>query len=64
MNCPNQRTLTIREVEEIEATEEATSEEEVEDENQTLITPDVTELLVIQRALHVQEALYERSQRE
>jgi len=33
VDCPNQRTLTIKEVEEIQAIEEATSEEEVEDED-------------------------------
>jgi len=48
-------------VEEIQAIEEATSEEEVEDEDQTLITPDVGELLVIWKALHVQEAPCESS---
>ena len=53
MNCPNRRTLTIREVEEIQAIEEATREEEVGDQDQTLIIPDVGELLVIRRALHV-----------
>jgi len=51
-------------VEEIQAIEEATSTEEVEDENQTLVTPDVGKLFVIRRAFHVQEAPYELSQRE
>ena len=32
-DCPNRKTLTIREVEEILAIEEATSEKEVEDED-------------------------------
>jgi len=31
VDCPNQKTLTIREVEKIQAIDEATSEEEVED---------------------------------
>jgi len=43
----------IKEVEEIQAIEEATREEDFEGEDNTLITPDVGELLVIQRALHV-----------
>ena len=53
VDCPHQKTLTVREVEAIQAIEEATSKEEVQDEDQTLITPDVGELLVIRRALYV-----------
>ena len=34
-DCPNQRTLSIREVEEIQALEEETSEGEFEEENHT-----------------------------
>ena len=49
---------------EIQAIKEATSKEEVENEHQTLITLDVHELLVIQRALHIREAPYKPSQRE
>jgi len=64
VDCPNRRTLTIREVKEIQATEEATSEEEAEDKDQTLMTLNVDELLVIQRALHVQEAPCKPSQKE
>ena len=41
MDCPNQRTLTIKEVEEIQAIEEATSKEELEEEDQTLIILDI-----------------------
>ena len=47
MDCPNQRTLPIREVEEIQAIERATSEEEAKDDDQTLITTDVGELSAI-----------------
>ena len=47
MDCPNQRTLSIREVEEIQALEQETSEEEFEEEDHTIVTPDVRELLVI-----------------
>jgi len=43
---------------------ETTKEQEAEDDDQTLITLDVGELLVIQRALHVQKAPWELSQRE
>jgi len=49
-DCPNCRTLSIREVEEIEVLEEETSEEEFEEKNHTIVTLDVGELLVIQRA--------------
>jgi len=53
-------------VKEIQVIEEATSEEKVVDTDQTLITPNVGELLVIRRAVHVQEAHTpcEPSQRE
>jgi len=40
-------TLTIREVEEIQAIEDETSDEEFENENHTLVTPDIGVLLVI-----------------
>ena len=49
---------------EIPATKEATSKEEVENRDQTLVTPNMDERLVIRRALHVQEAPCEPSQRE
>ena len=64
MDCHSRRTLSIRELEEIHAIEESTSEEEVEDEDQTFITLDVGELLVIQRVFHVQEAHCDPNQRE
>ena len=51
-DCLNWKTLTIGEVEEIQAIEEATSKEKSEDEDQTLITLDVGELLEIRRALY------------
>ena len=52
-------TLTIREVEEIQAIEDETSDEEFENENHTLKTLDVGELLVIREALHLKEACCE-----
>ena len=42
-------------MEEIQALEEETSEGEFEEENHTLVTPDVGEPLVISRAFHVKE---------
>jgi len=51
-DCPNRRTLTIREVEEIQAIEEEAIEENYEEEDHTLVTLIIGELLVIQRALH------------
>ena len=64
MDCPNRRALSIREVEEIQALEEETSEEEFEEEGHTIVTPDVGELLVIQRVLHAKEVPLKPSQRE
>ena len=49
-------------MEEIQAIEVETNEVEAEDEDQTLVTLDVRELLVIQRALHGQKASCEPSQ--
>jgi len=48
----------------IQALEEETSEVEFVEEDQTVITPDVGELLVIRRALHAKEVPLEPSQRE
>jgi len=53
LDCPNKRTFTVREVEKILIIEEVTSEEEAKDKDQTLITLDVGELLLIWRSLHV-----------
>jgi len=39
-NCPNRKTLTPREVEEIQALEEETSNEEFENEYHTLVSSD------------------------
>jgi len=51
-------------VKEIQAIKEKESEEEYEEDDHTLVTPDVGELLVIQRALHAKEIALEPSQRE
>ena len=51
-NYPNRRTLSIREVDEIQAIEEEESEGEYEEDDSTLVIQDVGELLVIRRALH------------
>ena len=45
--CPNWRTLTIMEVLELQAIKEETSEEEFENEDYTLVTKNIGELLVI-----------------
>jgi len=63
-DCPKRRTLTIREVEETQAIEEEDSEEEIEEEDHALVTPDVGELLLSQRALHAKNVPLEPSQRE
>ena len=52
MDCSHQRTLSIREVKEIQTLEEETSEEEFEEEDHTLVTLDVRELLMIRIVLH------------
>ena len=54
-NCPNQRILSTKEVEEIQDIEEEWSEEEYEEDYHTLVTLDVGELLVIWRSLHAKE---------
>ena len=64
VDCPNQRTLSIREVKEIQALEEETSEEEFDEEDHTTVTSDVGELLVIRKALHAKEVPLEPTQRE
>jgi len=51
-------------VEEIQALEEETSEEEFEEEDHTLVTPNFGQLLVIRRALHAKEVPLEPTQRE
>ena len=51
-------------MQEIQALEEETSSEEFEVEDHTLGTPDIGELLIIQRALHVQEVPLEPSQKD
>ena len=45
--CPNWRTLAIIEVVELQAIKEETSEEEFENEDYTLVTQNIGELLVI-----------------
>ena len=47
VNCLNRRTLTIREVEEIQPIEEDANEEEFEEEDHTLVTPNIEELLIV-----------------
>jgi len=54
----------MREVEKIQAIREETSKEEFEEEEHTLVTPDVGKLLVIWRALHAKEVPLEPNQRE
>ena len=61
---PKWRTLTIREEESIQAIEEDNSEEEFEEEDHTVVTLDVGELLVIKRAPHDKEVPLEPSQRK
>ena len=54
-DCPNRKTLVVREVEEIQALKEESSEEKFVDESHTLVTPGVSDLLVIQTTLHSKE---------
>ena len=64
-DCPNRRVLTLREMEEIDclASELVEKEDEVE-EATTVLTPDVGELLVLQRILHAKEGTREEYQRD
>jgi len=64
IDCPLRKALIIREVEEIQAIEEKSSEEEVQNNVPILVTPDVGELLVIRRALHPNKAPLKYHQRE
>jgi len=64
VDCPNQRTLSIRKVKEIQAIEEAESKEEYKEDDHTLVTRDVRKLLVIRRVIHAKEVPVELSQRE
>jgi len=47
VDCPNRRTISIRDMEEIQATKEEESEEEYKEYGHTLVTPNVRELSVI-----------------
>ena len=53
-SIPNRKARTIQEMEQIQAIEE-----EAENDVPTLLTPDIVELLVIQRALHINEVSFE-----
>jgi len=65
VDCPNRRVLTLREMEEIDQFAlELIMEGEEEEETATVLTPDVGEMLVLQRILHAKEGLKEESQRE
>ena len=64
MGCPNRRTLSIIEVEEIQALEEETNEEEFEKEDHTIVTSNVGELFVIPRALYAKEVPLQPTQRK
>jgi len=64
VNCPNRNALTIKEVEEIRAIEEESSEGENENDGSTMVTLDIGELLLIKRSLHATEVPYEDRQRE
>ena len=64
-DCPNRRVLTLKEIGEIDhLTSELVEEEIQEEETVTVLTPDVGELLVLQRILHAKEGLKEENQRE
>jgi len=64
-DCPNRRVLTLKEMEEIDClASELVEEEEEEEETTTVLTPDVGELLVLQRILHANEGMREENQRD
>ena len=65
-DCPNRRVLTLKEMEEIDclASELVEEEEEEEEETTTVLTPDVGDLLILQRILHAKEGMREENQRD
>jgi len=64
-DCPNRRVLSLKEIEKIDyLTSELVKEELEEEETVTVLTPDVGEVLVLQRILHAKEGLKEENQRE
>ena len=64
--CPNQRALTMKEVEELQREVETEEEEPVYDESneEEIVEADCGELLVIRRAMHTVEAPNDKTQRE
>ena len=56
---PNRKALTVKELEEIRPIEVELSEQDNENDSSTLVTPDVGELLLIKRSLHVTRATYD-----
>jgi len=59
-DCPNRIALTLQEIEEIDhLTSELVEGEVEEEETVTVLTPDLGELLVLQRILHAKEGLKE-----
>jgi len=60
-NRPNGKALTIKEVEEIRAIEEESSEEDDENDCSTLVSPNVREMLLIKRSLYATKVPYEDS---
>jgi len=63
--CLNRRALTIKMIEEVDQIVIKPSEEETEEEQEaTILTPEVSEFLVLNRVLHTMESPKEESQRE
>jgi len=64
-DCPNRRVLTLKKIEEIDhLASEVVEEEGEEEETATILTPNMVELLALQRILHAKESLREENQRE
>ena len=64
-DCPNRRVLTLKQIEEIDQfASTLDEEEEVEEDAEMVLAPDVGELIVLRRILHVKESYKEESQRE
>jgi len=63
--CPNRRALTIKEIEEIDQTIIEPYEEEAEEEEEdTILAPEVREFLILKSVLHTMEIPREENRKE
>jgi len=63
-DCPNRRVLTLKEMDEIDHLVTLEEEGAQEGEETTVLNPDVGDLLIVERVLHIQEKAEGKDQRE